>query len=171
MKTPALNVFVLNDNTTIADKLKGYLERRFGEKITISLFSNSQSLFTKLDKNVDLVVLDDYLYDAVTNTGANISELVNKIKVMSDKTEVIVLSSEAGVEEKIRTMNIGANNEIIIPNKHGSWSKIHLTLYNIVSYPISFLMNEFKVTKFVSIFIMIFLTMAAVVLITLQLMK
>ena len=169
MKTQTLNVFILNDNATIADKLKSFLIRRFGNKLNISLFSTSETFFNQLNPNVDLVVLDDYLYDEITNTGANVTELVNKVKEMNNRAEVIVLSSEEGVEAKVNSMKF--NSHEIIPNKHGAWSKIHLSLYKIASYPISFLINEFKVTKFVAIFLMTFLTMAAVVLITLHFYK
>jgi response regulator RpfG family c-di-GMP phosphodiesterase len=163
MKTQALNVFILNDNTTIADKLKQFLIRRFGNKLNISLFSTSENFFNQLNKNVDLVVLDDYLYDEVTHSGADVTALVKKIKELNDKAEVIVLSSEADSPE--------LGSHAIIPNKRGAWSKVHLALYKIANYPISFLVNEFKVSKFVAIFTMTFLTMAAVVLITLHFYK
>jgi len=170
MKTQTLNVFILNDNATIADKLKSFLTRRFGERLNVSLFSTSETFFNKLDKSIDLVVLDDYLYDEVTNTGSNVTELVKKVKEMNDRAEVIILSSEEGVEATVNAMRFNADGKIY-PNKKGAWSKVHLALYKIANYPISFLVNEFRVSKFVAIFTMTFLTMAVVVLITLHFYK
>lgn len=168
MKSQTLNVFILNDDIRIADKLKHFLEKRFGHMMNVSLFFNSESFFSKLTNNVDLVVVDDYLYDANTKTNADVVDIVKKVKAKCTTTEVVVLSSDEDIETAVNAINMGAKG--FIPNRYGAWSKLQYLVYHIASSPIRFIVKEFGVSKFVAIFIMTFLTVGVVVLIALKMM-
>jgi len=163
MKSQTLNVFILNDDIKIADKLKHFLEKRFGHMMNVSLFFNSESFFNKLTSNVDLVVVDDYLYDSNTKTNADVVDIVKRVKAKCTTTEVVVLSSDEDIETAVNAMKVGAQG--FIPNQYGAWSKLQSTIYNIAAAPIRFIVREFGVTKFVAIFILTFLSVGAAVLI------
>jgi DNA-binding NtrC family response regulator len=154
MKTSVINIFILNDSTTIAYKLRRFFQRRFGNQLNVSLFFNSEPFLNNLNEDVHVVILDDYLYDPITNTGVNVAGLVKKIKEKNNNTEVIILSSERGIKSIINATVNG-----YIHNKHGAWRKLQIHLDKIINNPINFLEKEFEVGEFIGIFTLIFLNM------------
>ncbi|HOZ88515.1 MAG TPA: hypothetical protein PL029_12200, partial [Bacteroidia bacterium] len=79
MENHTLHVYILNDNVETAGKLRKYLRERFGKLLNISLFFSSRSCLKMMDNHVDLVVVDDYLYEG-TNHGTPGVEVLKRIK-------------------------------------------------------------------------------------------
>jgi DNA-binding NtrC family response regulator len=157
--TQKLNVFILNDNLEVAGKLRRYLKKRFGDLLNISLFLNSRSCLNMLYNKVDMVVVDDYLYEKGSKGMSGI-EVLKKIKDKSPATEVVILTSDENVGLAVEAMRNGAKEYII--NRMGAWQRLQNLIDRHISQPIKYLIAEFGVPKFMGIFLLTFVLMGAI---------
>lgn len=163
--THKLNVFILNDNLEVAGKLRRYLKKRFGDLLNISLFLNSRTCLNMMYGQVDMVVVDDYLYEKGSK-GMSGVEVLKKIKDKSPKTEVVILTSDENVGLAVEAIKSGAKDYII--NRIGAWQRLQNLIDRSIAQPIKYLIAEFGVTKFTAIFLLTFATMAVIVSLTLR---
>lgn len=154
-----LNIFILNDNIEIAGKLRRYLAKRFGDLVNVSLFFNSKSCLRMIDNHVDLVVVDDYL-NGLGSLGKPGIEVLKRIKDEHPKTEVVVLSSNEDVGLAIEAYKSGAKDYIL--NKRGAWHRILTIIDKNIQQPIRYLIAEYGVKVFTSVFLLTFLTMGII---------
>ena len=160
MNTQGLNLFIVDDNSLVLASLKNYLNERFGKDITISTFLSGANALEKIDKNTGVVILDYYL------EGENGNDVLQSIKKINPKTEVIMFSSNEEIGVAIDSFRKGATDYVVKGDK--AWKKISNIVLDIITYPVRILVQEFKVTKFVAIFLLTFITMAVVVCLTLK---
>lgn len=160
MRNDAINVFILNDNVEVAGKLRRYLVKRFGNLLNISLFFSSRSCLKMMDNHVDLVVVDDYLYEN-GDKGTPGIDVLKRIKQEHPQTEVVILASNEDVGSAVTAMQSGARD--YIPNKHGAWQKVLRIIDQTIHQPIRYLVAEYGVTVFVAIFLTTFVVMGVAV--------
>jgi DNA-binding NtrC family response regulator len=153
METQAINVFILNDNVEMAGKLRRYLAKRFGDLLHISLFFSSRSCLKMLNRNVHLVVVDDYLYEGA-NKGTPGLDLLKKIKDKEPSTEVVILTSHEDVGTAVEAMRLGARD--YIKNERGAWQRIQNIIDERIKQPIRFFVAEYGVNVFVMAFLLTF---------------
>ncbi|MES2681443.1 MAG: response regulator [Bacteroidota bacterium] len=153
MENHALNVYILNDNVEIAGKLRKYLRDRFGKLLNISLFFSSRSCLKMMDNHVDLVVVDDYLYEGA-NHGTPGVDVLKKIKEKNPKTEVVILTSNEDIGMAVDAMKMGARDYII--NNRGAWQRILAIIDRRIHQPIRYLVAEYGVAVFVTAFFVTF---------------
>ena len=163
--TQKLNVFILNDNLEVAGKLRRYLKKRFGDLLNISLFLNSRTCLNMMYGQVDMVVVDDYLYERGSKGMSGI-EVLKKLKDKSPLTEVVILTSDESVGLAVEAMKSGAKDYII--NRVGAWQRVQNLIDRHVSQPIKYLISEFGVPKFMGIFFITFGLMALIVTLTMR---
>lgn len=164
----SLNVFILNDDVSVAGKLRKYLKHRFGDLLNISLFFTSTSCLRMIDNTVDLVVVDDYL-QGISKTGRLGVEILKIIKQHHPETEVVILTSNEDVGLKVEAIKSGARE--VIPNKRGAFYRVRLLIYKRISQPIRFLVAEYGVRTFVFIFFMVWLILGVVAWMALRLWR
>lgn len=163
MEAQKLNIFILNDNLEVAGKLRRYLKKRFGDLLNISLFLNSRTCINMMYRQVNMVVVDDYLYENGSKGMSGI-EVLKKIKDKSPNTEVVILTSDENVGLAVEAMKSGAKDYII--NRIGAWQRVQNLIDRSISQPIKYLVSEFGVPKFMGIFFLTFATMAVIVMLT-----
>jgi len=163
--THKLNVFILNDNLEVAGKLRRYLKKRFGDLLNISLFLNSRTCINMMYGQVDMVVVDDYLYEKGSRGMSGI-EVLKKIKDKSPGTEVVILTSDENVGLAVEAIKSGAKDYII--NRAGAWQRLQNLIDRSISQPIKYLIAEYGVPKFMTIFFLTFAVMAIIVTLTLR---
>jgi DNA-binding NtrC family response regulator len=156
METQVLNVYILNDKVEIAGKLRRYLLDRFGKLLNISLFFSSRSCLKMIDDHVDLVVVDDYLYEGA-NRGTPGIEVLKKIREKHPKTQVVILTSNEDIATAVDAMKLGARDYIM--NRRGAWQRILSIIDKTIHQPIRYFVAEYGVNVFVITF---FLTFALV---------
>ena len=137
MITQGLNLFIVDDNNMMVAALKNYLYDKFGKGITVSTFSSGESCLEKIDKTTDVVILDYYL------EGKNGNEILKSIKELNPETKVIMFSSNENIGAAIEAFRIGATDY--------------------VTSPVRLLVREFGISKYLAIFLIVFVVMAAVV--------
>ncbi len=156
METQKLNIFIVDDNKLMDMSLKQYLEKRFGSNINVSVFYDGESCLEKVDKSTNIVILD-YFLDSVNKYAKNGLEILRSIKKINPKTEVIMLSSNENIGVAIESFREGASDYIVKDNN--AFPK----LLSLILEPIRMMVKEFGVPKFLVIFLLVFLTMGALV--------
>jgi DNA-binding NtrC family response regulator len=160
METQGLNLFIVDDNRSMVLGLKHYLSSRFGGKLRISTFYDGESCLNNINEQTDVVILDYFLGDK------NGNEILRSIKERNPRTEVIMLSSNENIETAVESFRLGAKNFVLKNNN--AWRKLSILLETIIIDPFKYIW-EFGVTKFVTIFLITFASMGAVVLLFLKL--
>jgi DNA-binding NtrC family response regulator len=160
METDELNLFIVDDNKTMVYALKEYLKSRFGGKLKISTFYDGESCLKCINNTTDVVILDYYL------TGKNGNEILKSIKELNPRTEVIMLSSDENINTAVDSFRLGAKNFVV--KNSNAWKKISILIETIVIKPLKYIW-EFRVTKFITIFLATFISMGLVVMVALQL--
>jgi DNA-binding NtrC family response regulator len=155
-----LNLFIVEDNASLANSLQQFLETKFGDELNISKFTNGESALQKVDSSTNIVLLDCDLNNIKGN------EVLKKIKQINGKTEVIMLTSNGDIEIAINAFKNGATDYVV--KGKNSFGKIRLLVEQIVTYPIKFLVREMKISKFLAIFLLTFIIMGIVVLLVYQ---
>jgi len=155
METQGMNLFIVDDNKLVVADLKHYLQSKFGISVKITTFNDGESCLQNIDKDTHIVILDYFL------NGQNGLEVLKQIKAKNPKTEVIMLSSNEDIALAIQTFRNGATDYVV--KGKGSLKKISRIVYNIITAPIRLIVREFKVTKFVAVFLLTFVTMGVVV--------
>jgi len=163
MKTQQTNLFIVDDDELMVTALKQHLSKKFGEGIQISTFNDGDSCLQKVNKDTDIVILDYFM------EGKNGLEVLKSIKSINPKTEVIMLSSNDDIALAVETFREGAKDYVI--KGPGSWTTLVKGITYIVTEPIRIMVKEFGISKFMAIFIMIFITMGVIVSIGLWFMK
>jgi DNA-binding NtrC family response regulator len=153
METQSINVFILNDNVEMAGKLRRYLAKRFGDLLHISLFFSSRSCLKMLNRNIHLVVVDDYLYEGADKGTPGI-DMLKKIKDKEPSTEVVILTSHEDVGTAVEAMRLGARD--YIKNERGAWQRIQAIIDERIKQPIRYFVAEYGVNVFVMAFLITF---------------
>lgn len=162
METQVLNIFIADKNASLTEGLRNYLIKRFGTSVQVSTFSDGESALKMVDLRTGMVILD-YNQD-----GINGNEILEEIKKINPKTQVVLLTSNEDVGVAIESFRKGASDYVIKGSK--SWQKIGSLVYKIVTYPVRILVKEFGISKYFAIFILTFITVGVVVYFTLNLL-
>ena len=162
MNTQGFNIFIVDDDSLTLIGLRKYLEERFGNSLNISTFHKGESALKKIDENTSIVILDYYL------ENENGNDILQSIKKINPKTEVIMLSTNENMGIAIDSFRKGATDYVI--KGDNGWKRVASRIYKIITYPLNMMVREFGVSKFMAIFLLTFLTMAIVVCLILRFM-
>jgi DNA-binding NtrC family response regulator len=98
-----LNLFIVADNVLIVNGLRHYLLNRFGESIQVSNFYDRRSCLRKLNKETQIVVLDQKI------AGREGQDTAKTIKKINPQTVVIMHSSNEEVAASVAAFQSGSN--------------------------------------------------------------
>lgn len=155
MNLQRTNLFIVDSNKIMVEKLERYLFKRFGTSLNISSFYTGESCLEKIDQHTSFVILA-YFFD-----GQNGNEILKTIKSINPKTEVIMLTSNEDAATAIESFRAGASDYLI--KSDTSWKKILPHVYRVITEPMLRLGREFGLSKFTVIFLATFILMGAVV--------
>ena len=162
MEAKQLNLFIVNNDPVLISILKVYLEDRFKNSLIISTFIDWENCLTAVSEDTDIVILDYILKNK--NVGLKVLKAIKKINPI---TEVIMFSSNEDVAQAIDSIRLGAKDSVVKGRK-GSLRKIISLVGKIVEAPIRILVKEFGVSKYLAIFLLTFITMCLIVLVTMK---
>jgi DNA-binding NtrC family response regulator len=163
METRGLNLFIVDDNKLAVTDLQYYLQNKFGASINVSTFSDGESCLAKIDKDTQIVILDYFM------AGKNGLDTLKAIKSINPKTEVIMLSGNEDVALAIETFRAGAKDYVI--KGTGVLKKVTKVVNFIITAPMRLLVDEFRVSKYMAIFLITFVLVGVVVVIGMQFLK
>lgn len=160
MVSSKLNIFIVDNNKLMDISLKHFLENRFRENLNISLFYDGESCLAKVDKNTNVVILG-YFLDGENKNAKNGLEILKAIKKINPKTEVIMFTSNEDVAVAIKAFRAGAADYVI--KGENAWERIYSMIKKIITEPIRIMVREFRISKFLLLFLLTFLGMAAII--------
>ena len=153
METKRPTIFVVINNVSVLTDLYKYLREEFNQRFTILTFKTINETVPHLDKNPDIVVLDNALQNE------NISEFQELIENKNPQVRVLMLSSHQQVGNALNESLNKPTPEVEPEKPRRNFFSL---LYQAAVYPIQLLTREFKVSKFVAIFILTFTTVGIV---------
>ncbi len=156
------NLFIVENNPLDLNRLVSYLEKRFSNTLTISTFVDGETALKSIDKNTTIVILD---YDLKDQQGDVLLKEINKI---NPKTEVIILSSDEGIGTAIDAFRKGANNYVIKSESHTRI--LYGLVLKVLNYPVRILVERFKISKILAIFLTYFVFIGIIVYLGMQLL-
>ncbi|WP_395075785.1 response regulator [Flavobacterium sp.] len=157
------NLYILEDDVFTSNQIADFLENKFPNSLKITTFIDAQAMLKSIDYNTDIVIID---YD-LKGEKANI--LLSDIKKISSKTEVIILSSKEDIAEAIAALRSGAKKYVI--KGENSQREVFSLVYRILNYPVRILLERFKISKILAIFISYFIIIGVVVYIGMRFLK
>ena len=149
------NIFIVDNNDMIVRSLKKHLQNRFGESIQISTFKDGESCLSKVNKELDIVILDYFI------KGKNSLDILKSIKSINPKTEVIMLSGNEDVAMAIESFRDGAYEYVIKGNN--AWGKITKIVKYIITKPLRIMVKEFSISKQIAILLLISVIIGVIV--------
>jgi DNA-binding NtrC family response regulator len=159
MKTQKYNIFILGDKPSKLGSIRRFLLNRFKNKVNIFLYFNTKTFFRMMHSRIDLIILDDL--NNKRRKPEQLSEVLKSIRSRFPETQVIINTSNSDVADAVEAISSGESNYRVKPNR--SWFKIGILVDRIVTQPIRVLVSEWGVKKVISLFILIFFIMFAVV--------
>jgi len=160
MKYQKLNISIVDDNKLVVIALKNYLTKKFGTKIKITSYYDGESCLKKIGGKTNIVILDYYL-NSENKNAKNGLEIIKAIKKCNSQTEVIMLSGNEDIAIPVEARKAGAIGYIV--KGDNALDKLILFINKIIAEPVRLLVKEYGVSKFLAIFIFVFIGMAAIV--------
>ena len=157
------NLFLLDDDVFTSYQIADYLESKFPNSLKISTFIDAQTMLKSIDHNTAIVIIDYDLHGEVAET------LLSDIKKINSNTEVIILSSKEDIAEAIEGFRKGAKKFVV--KGDNSDRAIFSMVYRILNYPVRLLIERFKISKILAIFIAYFIIIAIIVYIGMRFLK
>lgn len=161
MKNTGLNLFIIDDDSSMAIGLQHFLNKRYGLDLNITVFNSGQAALEKINSTTNVVILDYNL------KGENGNEVLKTIKAINPKTEIIMLTSNEVISMAIEAFRKGAT-DVVIKGNYKAWKRVSLILHKIIIYPVQIMVKEFGVSKYVAIFLLVFIVMGLTVLLILK---
>jgi len=116
MKTSkSFNIYIVTTNTLYGQSLKQFLETNLENNIHVQTFSTAESCINEIGSweiKPDIIVLDHFLNKTLKN-GTDELHTVDRIKQMSPKTMIIVLSNESDMAHATKTLWFGACDYVL----------------------------------------------------------
>ena len=157
------NLFLLEDDVFTSNQIADFLENKFPNSLKISTFIDGQTMLKSIDHNTAIVIID---YDL---NGEKAEILLSDIKKINSNTEVIILSSKEDIAEAISVLRNGAKK--IIVKGENSQREVFSLVYRILNYPVRLLVERFKISKILAIFISYFIIIGIIVYIGMRFLK
>jgi|SRR6185312_3742207 len=157
MKTEGLNILIVDADKAAGEELKKFLEKRFGNRIHISAFTDGKSCLEEVESDTHLVIL------TCSPDDKQGLELLKAIKTENSLTEVVMLSERNSIALAIESYEAGAKS--IIVKDENAKNKVHTLISDIFMAPIRIIVKELGLSQRLAMFLMSFLTIGLIVLI------
>jgi DNA-binding NtrC family response regulator len=158
MKNPGSNLIIVENDFAESNILKNYLLKRFGTLLNISTYVDEETAIKHVDKYTDIVVID------VDFEDEDDKKIIEKIKSINPNTEVVLLTSKNGVSNAIQSIQNGASNYVIKGEK--SSFRIFAIIHNFIMHPVKVVVRELQVNQYLAMFLLSFLFIGVVVLVS-----
>ncbi len=162
MKNPGSNLFIVESDFAESNIIKNYLTKRFGTLLNISIFVDEETAINHIDQYTDIVVID------VDYEDESDKKIIEKIKKVNPNTEVVLLTSNNDISMAIESIQNGASNYVIKGEK--SNFRIFAIIHNLIMHPVKVVARELQVNQYLAMFLLSFLFIGIVVMVSYVLM-
>lgn len=137
-----IGLFIIDNDPSIATALRNFLEVRFGDLLSISIFSSGAEALAAIDKKTEIVVLENYL------TGETGTDIRNSIKKKNRLIQVLPLGIHHETADSIEAYSRGnGRSSLFQPGKR----TVLTPVYKALTYPGRKLAREFEVNEILGI--------------------
>ncbi|HET7818079.1 MAG TPA: hypothetical protein VFL70_02110 [Bacteroidia bacterium] len=170
MKTPVLNLVLLDDNTLIATPIKNYLNKKFGAKINVSTFFNVDRCLKAIDKNSHVIILD-YLKDNKSDDQQSGTKNLDKIKKSKPNIEITLITSNKDITRASEEIKHKVYEYIIRKGRYlydmpQLVKKTVITpVTNLVTFPIKQIAHYYSIQDYLMMFLIVFISIGVLVVI------
>ncbi len=180
MKTSALDLVILDDNTIMAGPLSTYLQSRFGKRVNISTFYDAVECMGTLDAKSHVIILSYFINGKDKENGSkNGLNTFNLIKKQNPDTDVTMITSDGDLERATQEMQRGAceyivqreqylydilrmlNTNVLIPIK----TIVVLPLQKLITLPVRRIIHYYSVKEYLTMFVIAFVSVGILVLV------
>jgi DNA-binding NtrC family response regulator len=169
MKTAALNLLLVDDNTLIAGQLSKYLNNRFGKRINVLTFIDTDTCIQNINQHSHVIILD-YFLNEEEKAFKNGLKHFNSIKKINHRTKVTILTSNSDVATATEEMQKETSDYII------KWEKSLQDIFQrfdkvivrpvktVVTYPVMKIVEYYNINNYLMMFLVAFISIGAIVL-------
>ncbi|MCE3281161.1 MAG: hypothetical protein K0S44_3352 [Bacteroidetes bacterium] len=136
METQGLNLFIVDHNKSMVSGLKNYLTGKFGEKLNISTFNDSETCVNCINEETDVVILNSALEEE------NGNEILTSIKRRNPRTAIIMLSQNENMKAVIESFRTKAKK--IAKSNNSAWKKVRAFIKYLIWKPMQIFNSRFK---------------------------
>jgi len=137
-----IGLFIINNDTSISNALRNFLQIRFGELLTISIFSSGEEALAAIDQKTEIIVLENYL------KGETDTAIRNSIKNKNRFIEVIRLGTNDEMTDVIESYTRGNTKSFHFkPGNRTMFTPVFKTF----TYPGRKLAKEFNINEILAI--------------------
>lgn len=108
----SLKIFIVEDDQEQVTALSVFLNERFGNSLSISIFSTGEAAVKQIDEATRIIILDHFL-NMLKRNDANGIEIMEHIKQRYPKIHVIMLSGEEQSGLAMQIIEHGATQIIL----------------------------------------------------------
>jgi DNA-binding NtrC family response regulator len=162
MKDQTLNLFIIDHDKIMAKALQTFLIQRFKRDLKITTFNSGNDAIKSINAGTDIVILD---YNLKYENGI---EILKEIKLINPSIEVIMLTSNEDISIAIESFRKGATDYVIKGNSN-AWKKLADIVYKIIIYPVHLMVREFRISKYLAIFLLVFSILGIIAFLTMKL--
>lgn len=107
-----LSVFLVDDDNMFLKSLEHHLQQKLKPSVNIKAFVTGESFLKNLDMKPDIVVLDYHL-NGEDQQAMNGMQILEKIKLTSPDTTVIMVSGQEQIQVAIDSIKSGAFDYVV----------------------------------------------------------
>lgn len=104
------NIFIIEDSHVFLQTLKLKLKKMYGGKVQIKGFTETETFFEMMKDGVEIVIMDYHLDEQSSVEGI---ALLEKIKLTSPGTFVLVLTAEEDLATAKKCFDLGADSYMV----------------------------------------------------------
>jgi two-component system, OmpR family, response regulator len=120
-------MFVIDDDEIQREMIKDYMVERY--RFKVKTFDNGEEAYKDIESLQPEIIVLDYHLNAHNPTAGNGLEVLKKIKVLSNSSEVVMFSAEDKLDVALNSMRNGAYDYIV--KGESAFNKIEKVIDNL----------------------------------------
>jgi two-component system OmpR family response regulator len=93
-------IFIVEDNPAYAKTLEAFLKNKFTDVSEIKIFPVGEVCLMEIHRNPTIIIIDYFLDTKYADAETGL-EIIKKIKAQKPQTNIIILSSQKGLDEEL----------------------------------------------------------------------
>jgi DNA-binding NtrC family response regulator len=137
-----IGLFIVDNDPSVSTTLRNFLEVRFGDLLTIAIFSSGAEALAAIDQKTEIIILENYL------TGETGTDIRQSIKKKNRLIQVLSLGTDREIADAIEIYSTGQKRTILFePGKRTFLTPV----YKVLTYPGRKLAKEFEVSEILAV--------------------
>jgi hypothetical protein len=170
MKSPTLNLIIIDSNTLLAGSISGYLNNRFGQRINLSTFFDVDKCIETLNEKSHVIILNYFLNGKnKKDETKNVRSILNSIKTQKPRAKAIIVTSDGDMAKATEEIQRSISLYILLREQHlhtvlRMFDKLVVSpIKTIAVLPIKKIIHYYSVKNYLMMFLIVFLSVGVLV--------